>query len=175
MRILYVDDNPDLRAHAEVKLRGHGHIVFTADSYEAASVVLRDPASKVQVVIADHMLAGSDGFNFVLGLQQAFPNLQVCVLAQELTRSEANQMTMSGIRYFKKPVLLENVLKTIRAAPPVVAKKVTKRAKAEGLLGQAGEPKANFFQRLFSGRRSADEETQEAKEANEPAARKAGS
>ncbi len=111
-------------------------------------------------MIADHSLAGNDGFNFLLGLQQAYPDIKLCVLGTRLSRSEANQLTMAGILHFEKPVLLENVCKSIKLPPPAVKKKAPQRG--EGLLGlsdeaeQADPQRRKGFAKLF-GRTNEEE------------------
>lgn len=155
MKILYVDDNEQVLQQAENKLASLGHRVSIASSYEKAYDILRDPENKIQLVIADHMLAGSGGFNLILGLQQSFPNVKVVVLSGEMSRSEANQLEQADIPYFQKPVLLEKVVKGIRIPPPVNTPKATvAAAQGEGLLGQDTSAKPGFFSRMFGGKKA---------------------
>ena len=156
MRILYIDDNDDLVMRAEEKLRALGHEVFTAQDYARAHELLTDESNRIQVVIADHALNGMDGFNFVLGIPAAYPTVAgVCVLAQELTRSEANQLEMSGIRIFYKPVLIEKVAREMRVAPPVAAKKpeIPAHNRSDGLLGDNTDkpPRRRGLTRMLFG------------------------
>lgn len=118
MKILYVDDDENVRANAEAKLRKLGHRVFSAASFEEASELLRDPDNRIQLVIADHKME-ANGFSFVLGAQQAYPRLRVCVLSQDISRSDVNQLESAGVTFYRKPVLLEKVVKEVRVPPPV--------------------------------------------------------
>ncbi len=166
MRVLYVDDNRELLLRAEAKIKELGHVVMTADSYARTKEILADKENRIQLVIADHMMEGEEGFNFVLGLQQAFPSVKVCVLTTDLTRSEANQLEMGNIPYFVKPILLDKVLKEMRIAPPVAKKAApevpTTQKKGEGLLGlDPKKKKRKSFTKFFLG--EYDDEKEEAK------------
>ena len=154
MKILYLDDNDDVRTNAESKLTALGHRVFVAGTLEAASEILREPENRIQLVITDHRMGGEDGFSFVLGLQQAFPQIKVCVLSQELTRSDINQLEGAGILHYRKPVLLEKIVREIRIPPPTKTDSgaSTKADDAEGLLGKAGKSKRRGLFGLFSKR-----------------------
>lgn len=147
MKVLYVDDNPEVRAQAESKIRSLGHRVATADSYESAIAQLREAEHKFQLVIADHMMAGQEGFDLILGLQHTFPEVQLIVLSSGMTRSEANQLNMAGIPYFQKPVMLESIVKGIRIPPPVRPKPTEVRP--EGLLANDPATRSGFFSKLF--------------------------
>lgn len=137
--------------NAGSKLSSLGHRVFTAATFQEAAEVLRGEEVPVQLVIADHRMAG-DGFAFILGLQHAFPDVKVCVLSQEISRSDVNQLNEAGILYFRKPVLLETVVKQIRIPPPVKKPAPAEPKREEGLLAQAEKKPKRGFTQLFFGK-----------------------
>ncbi len=143
MRILYLDDHPDVCQNARNKLAALGHQAWVVSTHEEALSILRDPENKVQLVIADHQVGGAEGLNFVLGLPAAFPSTKICVLSPQIARSVANQLTAAGIEFFQKPVLLEMLLREVRVPPAgktVVpwTEKPSEGPRATGLLPKKG-------------------------------------
>lgn len=156
MRILYLNDSETVLSSVRNKLESQRHTVFTASTIAEARSLLEDENNRIQLMVADHNMVDESGsavgLNYILEARASHPEIYVCVLAHQFTRSEANQMEMSGIEYFQKPVLLEKIVRHFLCRPlPKTAPPDEEKEKAdeeshsdvvergEGLLGLTPE------------------------------------
>ena len=124
MKILYLDDNEEVLQNAVIRLEKKAHSVHTARTIEEARDCLANPDLKIDLVIADHNLDQVGCLDFLMGIPQAYEKTKVCIVSHSITRSEENQLKMTEIPYFRKPVLYDSVLAKFKKVPPVVRRTV---------------------------------------------------
>ena len=105
MRVLVVDDDPDVRDFLSLVLGGHGAAVRIADSVDRALELFR--AEPMSVVIADLMMPGRDGFDLIRQLREqrgalATPVIALTALAGAEDRKRATRAGFAN--FLSKPV-----------------------------------------------------------------------
>jgi DNA-binding response OmpR family regulator len=116
-KILIVDDDPDMRAALNIRLRANGY--DTAFSGDAMTAVLEARKFKPDLILLDLGLPGGDGF-VVMQRFRAIPALAVIpvivVSAREKDANE-NRAAMAGaVAYLQKPYDDATLLVEIRSA-----------------------------------------------------------
>ncbi|GII78624.1 DNA-binding response regulator [Sphaerisporangium rufum] len=143
VRVLVVDDEPDLAEVLGAVLRYEGWQVRTAGDGAAALAAAREFAP--DAVILDVMLPDTDGLAVLRRLRAELP--QVCVLfltARDAVEDRVAGITAGGDDYVTKPFSLEEVLARLR-----------------GLLRRAGMARAEAGHRLAVGDLVMDEDARE--------------
>ena len=113
LRVLVVDDEPNLREVLSRTLRGDGWDVESAATGQQALDVAADFVP--DVVVLDIMLPDIDGYAVLRALRQSEPS--VCVLflsAQDEPSDRIAGLTAGGDDYVTKPFSLEEVLARLR-------------------------------------------------------------
>lgn len=118
MRILFVEDEPELSSLAASQLSNMGHTVFTASSVEDAYAIYERNRQQIEMVLADHRLPDGHGIDFILDISRQNPKLRVAVISGVLTSLDIEVMREQNIPYFVKPVLYSNVVKELKNLPP---------------------------------------------------------
>ena len=114
-RILIVDDDPGQRSLLESFLRGQGFEITTADSGERALDLL--PAGKFAMMISDVRMPGLSGLETLRRVRPQFPELPVLlVTAYTDIREAVSAMRDGALNYLAKPIDLDELLATVRAA-----------------------------------------------------------
>jgi DNA-binding response OmpR family regulator len=117
-KILVVDDDADVRAGLNIRLRASGYnVVLAADALTAVQVARKESPD---LLILDLGLPGGDGF-LVMQRLSAIPALAVIpviVLSARDRESHENRVTMAGaVAFLQKPFddveLLEVIRKTL--------------------------------------------------------------
>ncbi|MFZ4860366.1 MAG: response regulator transcription factor, partial [Desulfuromonadaceae bacterium] len=73
LSVLYVEDEPDLRAHVAFALRLHINSVLTAANGKEALAIIR--SNRPDVVISDIRMPVMDGLELATSLRKEFPGL----------------------------------------------------------------------------------------------------
>ncbi|MFI7020831.1 response regulator transcription factor [Streptomyces sp. NPDC050164] len=143
VRVLVVDDEPDLTEVLGVALRAEGWEVRSAG--DGAAALETADGFRPDAVVLDWMLPDVDGLQVLHALRRRLP--QVCVLfltARDAVEDRIKGITAGGDDYVTKPFSLEEVLARLRG--------LLRRA---GMLHEAGAP------RLVIGDLVMDEEARE--------------
>jgi two-component system response regulator GlrR len=115
VRILAVDDDPDLLKLLQLRLSGAGYDVVTAA--DAAQALTAFAVSRPQVVITDLRMPGMDGMALFDAIRGQGSNLPVIVLTAHGTIPDAVAATQRGVfGYLEKPVDPRQLLATVEAA-----------------------------------------------------------
>ena len=90
--------------------------VVTANSVREADAVLRTRGFKV--VLADHLMPGGNGMNFLVRCREEFPHMQRVLVTgymkPELLMRSVNEAAL--FRYLLKPVSLPELVKVVQEA-----------------------------------------------------------
>ncbi|MFE2643805.1 response regulator transcription factor [Streptomyces nigra] len=143
VRVLVVDDEPDLTDVLGAALRSDGWEVRIAD--DGASALEAAADFQPDAVVLDWMLPDTDGLGVLHGLRQRLP--QVCVLfltARDAVEDRIAGITAGGDDYVTKPFALEEVLARLR-----------------GLMRRAGMSREDDAPRLVVADLVMDEEARE--------------
>ncbi|MEV0414284.1 response regulator transcription factor [Streptomyces sp. NPDC050448] len=143
VRVLVVDDEPDLTDVLGAALRSEGWAVRTAG--DAAGALSSAAQFEPDLVVLDWMLPDLDGLSVLRALRERCPG--VCVLfltARDAVEDRIAGITAGGDDYVTKPFSLEEVLARLR-----------------GLMRRAGMARAGQSPRLVVGDLVMDEEARE--------------
>jgi two-component system OmpR family response regulator len=150
IRVLVVDDEPDLLEVLERMLRQEGWQVEAVGSGQAAIRAAERFAP--DAAILDIMLPDLDGLALMRRLRERMPDLCVLFLtARDAVEDRVAGITAGGDDYVTKPFSLEEVLARLR-----------------GLLRRAGMARAGDGERLVVADLSLDEESREVSRAGTP-------
>ncbi len=112
VRVLVVDDDPDIRAAMALALRAEGAVVETAEDGSVAlhRLAAFSPAS----VVLDVMLPGQSGFTVLEHCQRHVPRpTVVMVTANQGRRHAAFAESMGATAYLLKPVPLARLVESV--------------------------------------------------------------
>ena len=105
IRILYVEDNADLRGYIARMLRSFGHSVQTAE--DGTDGWLRAQADHPDIVISDVMMPGIDGFELAKLIKSHPPTQRIPVIlitAKSDTEARIEGLELGADDYIAKPV-----------------------------------------------------------------------
>jgi DNA-binding response OmpR family regulator len=115
--VLVVEDNDDTRFALAAVLAHEGYLALTAASGHDAIATLQQPLSPIDVVLLDVHLPDVDGTGLCARLRELYPKLPIVVCTGEADPDEvAELLELGAIRYFQKPVALQELLATVEAA-----------------------------------------------------------
>ena len=115
MRILVVEDDPDLAATLKARLEGAGYVVDHVPSAgEAQAAAMTVP---YELVLLDRRLPDGDGLRYIADLRRVRPQIRILVL----TALDAKRETIVGLDagaddYLTKPFDPDELLARVRAA-----------------------------------------------------------
>lgn len=113
IRILIVEDDLDLREAVEDTLQLAGYSVLTADSGEAALVVLSQN-SEVHCVISDVNMGGMDGHQLLKEIKASYPHLPVILnTAYGSIDRSVEAMREGAVDYLVKPFAPQVLVDTV--------------------------------------------------------------
>ncbi len=132
MKILVVDDEPNLRRMLRSLFEAEGHEVAEAESAEAGlELAESDPPD---VILLDVILPGATGLDALPRFVRTAPGAPVVMMSGEATLSDAARATREGAFHFlEKPLSSEGVLATVRGAGEVSRARDLSRALQEEL------------------------------------------
>lgn len=114
MKVLIVDDEPQIRRALVLNLEARGHDVVEADSGERGLALAA--AERPDVVLLDLGLAGMDGLMVIEALR-GWSNVPIIVLtARDDERSKVFALDLGADDYVTKPFGMAELLARIRAA-----------------------------------------------------------
>ncbi len=123
MRILILDDDPDIRSLFDAALTSKGHEVTTlSDPSEFPLLNIQkcpcEPKdSCTDVLIADIVMPNIEGIAFVKGLKEGgcWPLTlgNVAIISGYLTLHYMNELNAMGVHYFRKPFELQDIFKWV--------------------------------------------------------------
>jgi DNA-binding NtrC family response regulator len=113
--VLLIDDEKPLLDVYAVAL-GAQFDVTTAQSAREAEFVLHKQSFKV--VVADHLMPGGNGMNFLVRAREEYPHMQRILVTgymkPEMLMRSVNEAAL--FRYLLKPVSLPELIKTVQDA-----------------------------------------------------------
>ncbi|MBD8635139.1 response regulator transcription factor [Stenotrophomonas sp. WHRI 8082] len=114
MRILLVEDDPDLSRALQSGLERQGVVADAVDTLAAATAALREPVH--QLVLLDRQLPDGDGADFVAVARALRPNIPVIMLTAKGSLSDKVEgLDVGADDYLVKPVAIEELMARIRA------------------------------------------------------------
>ena len=117
MKILLVEDEPELSQIACETIEGMGHNVKVVAGVEDAIAALDDESWKVELVIADHRLPDGWGVALCLQCKVKYPEVRVAVVSGCLTPENIEMLEEYKIPFWKKPVLYSKVMRELLGPP----------------------------------------------------------
>jgi len=120
--VLLIDDNPSQLTIRELVLREAGFPVSIATNVDGAFALLRSPglASRLGVIVTDHVMPGASGADFVRELRRINPHVQVIVVTG-MAEAEQEYDTLN-VTFLQKPCpppeLIQAVGDALRRCPP---------------------------------------------------------
>ena len=113
MRILIVEDEPDLLASLAQALREEGYAVDTADNGEDG--LFNAEGTNYDAVVLDVMLPGIDGWEILRRLRRTKKTPVLMLTARDQTRDRVKGLDIGADDYVVKPFDLEEVFARLRA------------------------------------------------------------
>ncbi|RRU70071.1 MULTISPECIES: response regulator transcription factor [Stenotrophomonas maltophilia group] len=114
MRILLVEDDPDLSRALQSGLERQGVVADVVGNLAEAALALREPVH--QLMLLDRQLPDGDGVAFVATARALRPNLAVIMLTAKGTLSDKVEgLDVGADDYLVKPVAIEELMARIRA------------------------------------------------------------
>ena len=127
MKLLVVDDEPNLRRMLRALLESEGHEIVEAGSAEAGLQILEE--EHPDVILLDVVLPGSTGLDSLPEFHRTLPGVPVIMMSGEATLSDAARATREGAFHFlEKPLSPDAVLATVRGALEVSRARELSRA-----------------------------------------------
>jgi len=126
MRILLVEDDPDLSRALQSGLERQGVVADGAGCLSVVAIALREPVH--QLMLLDRQLPDGDGAGFVAVARALRPNLAVIMLTAKGTLSDkVVGLDFGSDDYLVKPVAIEELMARIRAVSRRPSAMVTPR------------------------------------------------
>src|SRR5262245_19272120 len=117
--ILLVEDDEDTLYSMDAVLTREGYLVLTAATGHDAMGIMEQPLSPIDVVLLDVRLPDVDGTALCARIRELYPELPIVVCTGEAQSDEvAALMRLGAVRYFCKPVAVDELLSTVEAALP---------------------------------------------------------
>ena len=114
MRILLVEDEPELAAMLRLTLEKRGYVVDLAPSLEIAREAIE--LIEHEVVLLDRQLGDGDGIDLITLIRKRRPNLPVIVVsAMGSPDDRVEGLDLGADDYLAKPFLVEELVARIRA------------------------------------------------------------
>ena len=115
LRVLVVDDEPNILRFLRTALAAEGYLVSEAESGETALVALK--RGRIDLLILDLGLPGLSGFEVIRQMRQAGSATPIIVLSSRTDESgKVTALDMGADDYVTKPFGMEELLARIRAA-----------------------------------------------------------
>ncbi len=94
IRVLVVDDNPDLRSVIKLALEAAGYSVQVAR--DGLSALAMQSATPADIVITDLSMPGADGFTAITTLRKAFPRVKIIAMSGGLPLIKADPVAAAA-------------------------------------------------------------------------------
>ena len=113
MRILIVEDEPDLLASLAQALREEGYAVDTADNGDDG--LFNAEGTDYDAIVLDVMLPGLDGWEILKRLRKTKKTPVLLLTARDQTRDRVKGLDTGADDYVVKPFDLEEIFARLRA------------------------------------------------------------
>src|SRR4029077_19959288 len=114
MRLLLVEDDPELSAVLETGFREHGYEVVRESDYRAA--LIRETRAEADVIVLDVMLPGGSGFDLCRELRRRDVATPVLMLtARDAVDDRVLGLDAGADDYLTKPFAFAELLARVRA------------------------------------------------------------
>ncbi|MCS4280846.1 winged helix family two component transcriptional regulator [Stenotrophomonas rhizophila] len=114
MRLLLLEDDPEMASAIQVSLARHGMVVDVVGTMAQADEALK--AGVHQILLLDRQLPDGDGASFVKVAREHVPNLPVIMLtARASVADRVTGLDVGADDYLTKPFAVEELLARIRA------------------------------------------------------------
>ncbi|MBI3653473.1 MAG: sigma-54-dependent Fis family transcriptional regulator [Acidobacteria bacterium] len=115
IKLLVIDDDPNMLELAQYHLQAQGYEVFTAETGEAG--LKQAEREKFEVVLTDLNLPDVDGIELVRRFKELLPESEILVITGYSSVTKAVEATKAGAYYFlEKPVEFQELLLLIDKA-----------------------------------------------------------
>lgn len=113
--ILLIDDERPLLEVFSAALSPHFEVALAGSAREAEFILHK---KEFKVVIADHLMPGGNGMNFLVRAREEYPHMQRILVTgymkPEMLMRSVNEAAL--FRYLLKPVSLPELIKVVRDA-----------------------------------------------------------
>jgi DNA-binding response OmpR family regulator len=118
VRLLVVEDEPEILAEVAGYLRRRGELVVTASCYEQAMHALDDDAAPIDILISDARLPDGNGVDLVRSAIERPGGPRACILMTgHLEESDlATDLQEAGVKIIYKPFSLAAFYREVRSA-----------------------------------------------------------
>jgi two-component system OmpR family response regulator len=113
MRVLIVEDEPDLRRSLAGALREEGYAVDSAP--EGDEGIFKAESNDYDVIVLDVMLPGKDGWEILARLRQCRRTPVLMLTARDGVRDRVRGLNLGADDYLVKPFNLDELLARVRA------------------------------------------------------------
>jgi len=114
MRVLVIEDNPDLRALVRLALEGAGHEVLTATHGQEGLAYLNGHA--VDAVVTDLFMPEMDGIEVIAALRRQFPGVRIVAMSG---RPGVDYLSVAkelgAARILRKPFMMDELISAVAA------------------------------------------------------------
>ncbi|MDX2109387.1 MAG: response regulator [Verrucomicrobiota bacterium] len=110
MKILLIEDEPEMSSLAVSQLEKLGHEVLTAHTLRDAYAIYTVERDNLDMIIADHRMPDGPGVDFVLDLSYTEEKTKIAIVSGCLTGTEKRLLEGRNIPYFQKPILYSTVV-----------------------------------------------------------------
>jgi len=141
MRVLIVEDEPDLLASLAQALREEGYAVDTADNGDDG--LFNAEGTNYDAIVLDVMLPGIDGWEVLKRIRKTKKTPVLMLTARDQTRDRIKGLDSGADDYVVKPFDLEEVFARLRA---IIRRSVNKTSN----LIDIGEVKVDTAARIVS-------------------------
>jgi two-component system, cell cycle sensor histidine kinase and response regulator CckA len=101
--ILLVDDHRSVRTAVKAVLERAGHDVIVAPTGERAVELAKDHPGPIDVLLADVVMPGMDGFEVARSIREVRPGAQVLFMSGHLGSAYADEVARSKASFLPKP------------------------------------------------------------------------
>lgn len=130
IRILIVDDEPDIREILQFNLENEGYTIDMAESAEDAEKVLTD---KHRLILLDVMMGGISGFRFAEKLRKGGNDVPIIFLTAKDTENDMlTGFSIGGDDYIAKPFSIKEVIARVKTV--LKRSSTTKKALSSNLI-----------------------------------------
>lgn len=138
--ILIVDDEPNIRRVLQVAFEKAGYLAATAEDADQAFVAVEENA--FDCVVTDVTMPGRSGYDLMLALREAKPDLPVVIMTAFGTIPQAVQAIRNGAyEYIAKPfdldVLKRIVASAVEQAPATAPARTKTPTKKSGFIAES--------------------------------------
>lgn len=113
IKVLIVDDEPDIREILQFNLQNEGYDIDLAESAEQASKIL---TPKHRIILLDVMMGGISGFKFADQLRKEGNTIPIIFLTAKDTENDMlTGFSIGGDDYISKPFSIKEVVARVRS------------------------------------------------------------